>query len=78
MGAARISNATLVSSVDLAAESKPSKISYEVQKGDSLYGIAERFSVTIPELKKWNALPGEFLLPGQLLKLYVTTEQQTL
>jgi membrane-bound lytic murein transglycosylase D len=75
---ARQTGADLLSSANLAAGPEPSPISYEVQEGDSLYRIAERFSVTIPELKKWNALPGEFLLPGQRLKLYVKAEQQTL
>ncbi len=68
----------LLSSANLPAEPKPSKISYEVQQGDSLYRIAERFSVTIPELRKWNSLPGEFLQPGQRIKLYLAAEQQTL
>ena len=68
----------LVSSADLNTQPKPSQVSYEVQDGDSLYRIAERFSVTIPELKKWNSLPDELLLPGQRIKLYVANEQQTL
>jgi membrane-bound lytic murein transglycosylase D len=68
----------LLSSANLQAEPKQSKVSYKVQQGDSLYRIAERFSVTIPELKKWNSLPGEFLHPGQRIKLYLATEQQTL
>jgi membrane-bound lytic murein transglycosylase D len=67
-----------LSSVNLEAAPTPSQVSYEVQEGDSLYRIAERFSVTIPELKKWNALSGEFLQPGQRLKLYVKSESQSL
>jgi membrane-bound lytic murein transglycosylase D len=73
-----IRSGDLLSSVDLTSAPESSQVSYEVQEGDSLYRIAERFSVTIPQLKKWNALPGEFLLPGQRLKLYVSDEQQTL
>ena len=68
----------LLSSLNLPVTPKPNQVSYEVQEGDSLYRIAERFSVTIPELKKWNSLPGELLQPGQQIKLYLVSEQQTL
>jgi len=70
--------ADLLSSADLQSTAVPSQVSYEVQAGDSLSRIADRFSVTIPQLKKWNSLPGELLQPGQQLKLFVMSEQQTL
>lgn len=68
----------LVSAADIHANTKSSQFSYEVKEGDSLYRIAERFSVTIPELIKWNSLSDEFLHPGQRIKLYLADGQQTL
>jgi len=44
---------------------------YRVREGDSLYGIAGRFKVSVDEIIAWNALDGRaFLKPGQQLKLY--------
>ena len=51
---------------------KPRKITYRVQKGDSLSLISQRFKVTISKLKKWNDLKSsQYLQPGQELTLYV-------
>ena len=51
---------------------------YTVRRGDSLYRIAERFRVSVVDLKKWNTLPGKYLQPGQKLKLYVDVTEQAL
>jgi len=51
-------------------------ISYRVRNGDSLYRIAQRFNVGINDLQKWNVIKGNFLKPGQLLKLYVDITNQ--
>lgn len=46
-------------------------LDYKVCAGDSLYGIAGRFNVSVNELIAWNALdPGDHLRPGQTLKLH--------
>lgn len=55
-----------------------STVRYRVRKGDSLSHIAQRFNVSVSDLKKWNKLPGKYLQPGQRLKLYVDVTQQTL
>lgn len=55
-----------------------STLSYRVRKGDSLYRIAQRFKVSVADLKKWNSLSGKYLQPGQKLKLYVDVTQQAL
>lgn len=45
---------------------------YQVRRGDSLYGIADRFNVSIDEIINWNSLdPSKYLQPGQRLTLYV-------
>ncbi|MGB5624005.1 MAG: LysM peptidoglycan-binding domain-containing protein, partial [Gammaproteobacteria bacterium] len=54
------------------------KIRYTVRRGDSLYTIAQRFRVTINQLKKWNDLAGrKYLQPGQKLTLYVNVTDQS-
>lgn len=51
-------------------------VRYTVQQGDSLYQIAERFSVTVSDLRRWNDLSKSgFLQPGQQLRLKVDVTQ---
>ncbi len=50
-----------------AVPSKP--ISYVVRRGDTLEKIAERYSISIPDLKKWNDLKNTRLTVGQKLKI---------
>jgi membrane-bound lytic murein transglycosylase D len=43
---------------------------YRVRRGDSLYTIAQRFRVSIADLKRWNQV-GEYIRPGDRLTLFV-------
>jgi len=43
---------------------------YKVRKGDSLSEIAERYHVSLSELKKWNGLNSNNIKSGQTLKIY--------
>ncbi|WP_287962802.1 LysM peptidoglycan-binding domain-containing protein, partial [Alcanivorax sp.] len=43
------------------------KLRYQVREGDSLYRIAHRFGVRIPDLKRWNRLVTNRIRPGQTL-----------
>lgn len=48
------------------------KFSYKVRRGDSLYLIAKRFSLSIVDITKWNNLNSEkYLQPGQKLTLFI-------
>ncbi|MDO6562518.1 LysM peptidoglycan-binding domain-containing protein [Amphritea sp. 1_MG-2023] len=48
------------------------RIGYSVRHGDSLSVIANRFSVSISDIKRWNKLEqSRYLRPGQGLTLYV-------
>jgi|HubBroStandDraft_6_1064221.scaffolds.fasta_scaffold00378_10 membrane-bound lytic murein transglycosylase D len=49
-------------------------VSYRVQRGDTLAGIADRFDVTVPELKRWNHMQGEHVARGMRLKIYAGGE----
>lgn len=54
------------------------RITYQVRKGDSLSRIADRFSVTVSNLRRWNSLSKDrYLQPGQRLKLYVDVTRQS-
>jgi membrane-bound lytic murein transglycosylase D len=51
-------------------------VTYKVRKGDSLARIAQRFSVTVADIVKWNNInSGNYLQPGQQLKLVVGLTQ---
>lgn len=54
-------------------------INYVVRRGDSLSTIADRFRVSIGQLKRWNAKvkTRKYLQPGQRLKLYVDVTRQS-
>ncbi len=48
------------------------KVSYKVRKGDSLYRIADKFSVSVNDIVKWNSVnKSKYLQPGQSLTLFV-------
>ncbi len=60
---------------------KPSQtiqsISYTVRNGDSLSRIADRYSVSVSDLHRWNTIKGKYLQPGQKLRVYVDITEQT-
>jgi membrane-bound lytic murein transglycosylase D len=62
-------------------KTKPSQtiqpIFYTVRNGDSLYRIANRYSVSVSDLHRWNQIKGKYLKPGQKLKLYVDVTEQS-
>lgn len=42
---------------------------YKVQKGDNLFAIAEKYNVSILDLKKWNNLKSNSVASGKILKI---------
>lgn len=44
-------------------------INYTVQKGDTLYGIAKKYSTTIDKIKQLNNLTSDLLSIGQILQI---------
>jgi membrane-bound lytic murein transglycosylase D len=55
-----------------------SRVRYKVRSGDSLYEIAQKFRVSVGQLRRWNRLSGSLLRPGQQLTLFVDPARQTL
>lgn len=43
---------------------------YKVQVNDNLAVIANKYGVTVEDIKKWNDLKSEYLLAGQNLRIY--------
>ncbi|KZZ51105.1 hypothetical protein A3760_19370, partial [Oleiphilus sp. HI0122] len=55
-----------------APRDKLKRLSYRVRNGDSLWRIANRFNVSVNELKQWNNLgKKKYLQPGQRLTVFV-------
>ena len=51
---------------------------YVVEKGDTLYGIASKFNITVDELKKANNLSNNTLSIGQVLTIPSDNNQNTI
>jgi membrane-bound lytic murein transglycosylase D len=52
------------------AETKSRLVRYRVRKGDTLGGIADQFSVSPEELRKWNGLKAARVSRGMVLRVY--------
>ena len=46
-------------------------VRYRVRRGDSLTGIAERFKVTVAQLRRWNGIRGSRIIAGRSLRVYI-------
>lgn len=52
------------------------KLGYRVRKGDSLYRIAKRFSISADDITRWNGIKKHGILRyGQSLTLYIDTRR---
>jgi LysM repeat protein len=46
------------------------KATHKIVRGESLFSIANKYQVTVAELKEWNSLSGSKVLVGQSLKIF--------
>jgi len=68
----KTSQPTVLASNSARSKAMVRKVGYRVRKGDSLYAIANRFSVNVNDIASWNDLnKSRYLQPGQSLVLYV-------
>jgi membrane-bound lytic murein transglycosylase D len=51
-------------------ETKRRLVSYRVRKGDTLGGIADRFSVETEDVRKWNRMKTNHVKRGMVLRIY--------
>ena len=58
-------------------EEEENTISYTVQKGDSLYSIARKYSTTVDQIKNLNNLTSNVLSIGQVLLIPTDTNLET-
>jgi membrane-bound lytic murein transglycosylase D len=56
-------------------EPRMRKLAYVVKKGDTLYGIAQRYRVRIDDLRRWNKISG--LTQGEKLVIHVRAAAPT-
>jgi len=49
-------------------------VRYRVRRGDTLEGIADRFDVTVAELRRWNHISGNHVSRGAQLRIYAGSE----
>ncbi|MGB0713692.1 MAG: LysM peptidoglycan-binding domain-containing protein [Gammaproteobacteria bacterium] len=62
----------------LPANVRNQRLVYRVRSGDSLYRIAQRFRVSVNQIRNWNGLKkGRYLRPGQRLVLHVDVTRQS-
>jgi membrane-bound lytic murein transglycosylase D len=52
------------------AETKRRLVSYRVRRGETLGGIADRFSVETDDIRKWNRLKSNKVSRGMVLRIY--------
>ena len=52
------------------SETKRRLVSYRVRKGDTLGGIADRYSVDAEDVRKWNRLKSNHVGRGMVLRIY--------
>src|ERR1700732_3513854 len=60
----------IIPAIQPAAENKRRMVSYRVRKGDTLGGIADRFSVESEDVRKWNRLKTNKVSRGMVLRIY--------
>ena len=56
--------------IPAAAVTELKLVHYRVHRGDTLDGIAEQFSVTVEDLRRWNGLHGNAAPKGARLRIY--------
>ena len=69
-GDAKTTAKTPTATAKAPAAASGTPLMYKIKKGDTLFGIARQFDVTIDELKKWNNLATSALSVGKQIKIY--------
>ena len=67
------SNNIAVNETKNTVTTKNNLYKYKVKKGDNLSQIADKFGVSIQQVKKWNNISGNNIAAGKTLKIYNST-----
>ena len=60
----------IIPATQAQAELKRRLVSYRVRRGDTLLGIADRYSVSPDDVRKWNRLKSNHVNRGMVLRIY--------
>src|SRR5436190_4831089 len=60
----------IIPAIQPQSETKRRLVSYRVRRGDTFLGIADRFSVSAEDLRKWNRLKSNKVGRGMVLRIY--------
>src|SRR6266852_365210 len=60
----------IIPATQLQSETKRRLVSYRVRRGYTFLGIADRFSVSADDLRKWNRLKSNKVSRGMVLRVY--------
>jgi membrane-bound lytic murein transglycosylase D len=60
----------IIPAVAPASETQRRLVSYRVRRGDTLPGIADRYSVSSEDVRKWNRLRSNRVSRGMVLRIY--------
>jgi membrane-bound lytic murein transglycosylase D len=60
----------IIPATQAASETRRRLVSYRVRRGDTLAGIADRFSVNAEDVRKWNRLRSNRVGRGMVLRIY--------
>ena len=63
-----------INSADTDTNSSKNSILYKIRPGDTLEAIAQRFGVTVTDLKTWNGLRTSRIRSGKYLTIYSIRE----
>jgi membrane-bound lytic murein transglycosylase D len=60
----------IIPAVQSQSETKRRLVSYRVRRGDTLLGIADRYSVNPEDVRKWNRMKSNHVSRGMVLRIY--------
>jgi LysM repeat protein len=52
-----------------AAAAAPRSVTHRVQRGENLTQIARQYGVSLSDIRRWNDLSRDTIIPGQRLKI---------